>query len=124
MALISIIRRRGIRRGEGKYGIAPKSQRTLDGLLFASKGEMQRWAELLILERAGEISHLCRQIPFSIDVNGVHICRYFADFQYRTRGGSLVTEDWKGYRTPAYRLKKKLMLAVHGIAILEMEKGK
>jgi hypothetical protein len=31
-----------------------------------------------------------------------------------------VVEDVKGFKTPVYRLKKKLMLAVHGIIVVEI----
>lgn len=107
-------------RAGNKYGVAPKAERTLDGIVFDSKGEMERWAALSLLQRAGEIVNLLRQVTYSLDVNGVHICNYIADFEYRERSDSygktrLVVEDWKGFKTPAYHLKKKLMLAIHGI---------
>lgn len=108
-----------------KYGVASKAERTLDGVVFDSKGEMQRWVALLLLQRAGEIVNLRRQVTYSLDVNGVHICKYIADFEYQERSDSygktsLVVEDWKGVKTPAYHLKKKLMLAIHGIEIREV----
>lgn len=109
------------RKRTNKYGVAPKSDRTLDGNTFASKGEMERYAELLLLQKAGEISGLKDQVTYSIDVNGVHVCKYIADFVY-TEAGRLVVEDWKGFKTPAYHLKKRLMLAVHGIEIMESSK--
>ena len=59
--------------------------------------------------------------PFSIDVIEVHICDYESDFTYR-REGKLVVEDVKSKATVtyAYRIKKKLMLAVFGIEIQEV----
>lgn len=90
----------------------------VDGLTFDSKREARRWGELRILERAGKISGLARQIPYALTVNGQKVCTYRSDFEY-VENGQLVVEDSKGHRTPEYRLKKKLMQAVHGISIRE-----
>lgn len=86
---------------------------------FDSKAEYHRWMELQILERAGEITNLRRQVRVPLNVNSFHVCDYIADFVY-TQGGALVIEDVKGVRTAVYRLKKKLMLAAKGIQIREI----
>lgn len=92
----------------------------LDGITFHSGKEANRWAELQILLAAGEIADLKRQVPYSLDVNNVHICNYVADFVYYEHLATEPTvEDAKGYRTPEYQLKKKLMLAVYAIKIKE-----
>lgn len=109
---------------QGKYGVASKAERTSrEGIVFDSKGELARWEELRLLERAGEIFELCRQVKYQLVVNGVNLGSYKADFVYveeRTlAGGRQVVEDFKGVRTPVYRLKAKLMLALYGIKILE-----
>ena len=96
-----------------KYG----NERTADG--FDSKREARRYRDLCLREKANEISELHRQVPFRIDINDEHVCTYKADFTY-LEGGALIVEDTKGYRTPVYRLKKKLMKAVHGIEISEV----
>lgn len=90
----------------------------VDGVAFPSKKEARRWSELLLLERAGKISQLTRQNSYDLVVNGMSVGRYVADFGY-LEAGVRVTEDSKGMLTPVYRLKKKLMLAIHGIEILE-----
>lgn len=46
-------------------------------------------------------------------------CAYYADFCY-TENGRYIVEDTKGMRTPDYKIKKKLMLYVHGIKITEI----
>jgi hypothetical protein len=93
---------------------------TVDGVTFDSMGEARRYQELRLLERAGEISDLCRQVPYALNVNGVHVCDYVADFTYVVRwSGVKAVEDFKGFRTAEYRLKRKLMRACHGIEILE-----
>jgi hypothetical protein len=103
-----------------KYGISPRAERTLNGVVFASRGEMMRWMELSLMKRAGLIVKLCRQVPYPLAVNGHHVCTYVADFWYWLRDGSEVVEDWKpGVRTPEYLLKKRLMKAINNIDILE-----
>ena len=72
-----------------------------------------------LLEKAGEVADIRTQVPFRIEVNGQLVCKYVADFTYRERA-MLVVEDAKGYRTPIYRLKAKLMLAANGIKIREV----
>ena len=91
-----------------------------DGEVFDSVKEFQRWGELKILQRAGKISHLQRQVKFELipKQKGERACYYVADFTYH-EDGQFVAEDCKGYRTDIYRLKKKLLLWVHGIRIKE-----
>lgn len=97
-----------------------RNQRTeVDGITFDSKAEARRYSELKLLEKAGQIVGLNLQPSFPIIVNDVKICTYRADFGYGLPNGSLVVEDVKGMKTPAYRLKAKLMKAVHGVEILE-----
>lgn len=91
---------------------------TVDGITFASKKEAKRYCDLKLMVKAGVFKDLTLQPEFPIEVNGVKICKYVADFSYY-ENGKRVIEDVKGFRTPAYRLKKKLMLAVHGINIFE-----
>lgn len=86
---------------------------------FASKREAARFQELQLLQAGGEITDLKVQPGFRLEVNGDLICTYKADFAYRDKQGLPVTEDCKGFKTPVYRLKKKLMKACYGIAILE-----
>lgn len=113
---------------QGKYGVASKLERTSrEGIVFDSKGELARWEELRLLERAGEIFELRRQVKYPLVVNGVSLGSYEADFVYCVPillhpPGSptmMVVEDFKGVRTPVYRLKAKLVLALYGIKIHE-----
>ena len=45
---------------------------------------------------------------------------YKADFVYKTRDGTEIVEDAKGYREKSYKLKRKLMLQVHDVRIREV----
>lgn len=91
---------------------------TVDGIRFASKREARRYGELRLLERAGTIKALGLQPRFHIVLNGIEICEYVADFVYE-EGGKRIVEDAKGFRTPVYRLKKKLAEAQFGIVVRE-----
>lgn len=89
------------------------------GVLFHSKREAGRYDQLLLMEKQKLIYDLKRQVKYRLEVNGVLICTYSADFVYTLPDGREVVEDVKGYRTPEYRLKAKLMLACHGITVQE-----
>ena len=101
----------------------------MDGQKFDSMKEAARWQELKLLERAGEIRDLQRQVPFVVipvqkDERGKVIERevkYVADFTYVEKGKLTRTvEDVKGLKTEVYKLKRKLMLYRNGIRIKEV----
>lgn len=109
-----------------KYG--NRTVITEDGK-FDSLKELRRWQELKLLQRAGEIYELRRQVPFVLipvqkDEKGKVIERevkYIADFAYRNRNDNrLVIEDTKGMRTKEYIIKRKLMLYRNGLRIQEV----
>ena len=91
------------------------------GFVFDSKAEFIRWCELRIMEKAHQISDLQRQVKYELipKQKGERACTYLADFVYKDSDGNTVVEDTKGVRTDAYRIKRKLMLWVHGIRIKE-----
>lgn len=98
----------------------------VDGILFDSKKEANRWIELKLLERAGQITDLERQVKYTLipsqRIDGKVVERaitYTADFVY-LENGEKVVEDTKGVRTKEYILKRKLMLYMHGIVIKEV----
>ena len=93
---------------------------------FDSKRERDRFYELQLLQRAGQIINLQRQVKFELVPNqykdGKCIYRkicYVADFTYHLKDGTLVVEDAKGYRTAEYTIKKKLMYFIYKIQIKE-----
>lgn len=98
-----------------------KKLKAPDGQVFDSVKEYHRWGCLRLLERAGRISDLKRQVKYELipKQDGERACYYVADFIY-TQDGKLVVEDVKGYKTEVYKIKKKLMLWVHGIRIEEV----
>ncbi len=92
----------------------------VDGVVFHSKREAARYAELKMLVRSGIISNLELQKRFQLTVNGVKICAYVCDFSYIDQSGREVVEDVKGVRTRDYSIKAKLMLAIHAIRVIEL----
>ena len=110
---------------------------------YDSKKEARRHQELLLLQRAGKITNLERQVKFILiptqyetyeryGKNGRRLkdgqsllekeCAYIADFKYQdAHTGKIVVEDVKSEatKTESYRIKKKLMLWVHKIRIIE-----
>lgn len=105
--------------------------KTSDGIVFDSQREAQRWVDLKLLEKAGKIRDLKRQvkyvlIPALYDATTPkktlleRECFYKADFTYIDEDGKLHVEDVKGYRTKDYIIKRKLMLFIHNIRIWEV----
>ena len=114
----------------------------VDGIKFDSKKEAVRYKEVKMLEKAGIIHDVQRQVKYvlipaqyeptsSVYVKGNNKgkpkkgkliereCAYYADFVY-TENSKTVVEDTKGVKTPEYIIKRKLMLYVHNIKIKEM----
>lgn len=93
----------------------------LDGMMFDSRRESNRYAELKLLQRAGKIKNLRRQVPFELipSQDGERAVKYIADFVYEENGKEVV-EDAKGFRPKEYIIKRKLMLWVHGIKVREV----
>lgn len=121
-----------------KYG---NKKIKVGSLVFDSKKEYRRWRELGLLERAGEITNIRRQVEYLLIpeqraqstetyIRGPKkgLCKpgellerkvvYIADFVYE-KAGETVVEDCKGMRTKEYIIKRKLMLYKHGIRIVE-----
>lgn len=102
----------------------------LDGIEFDSRKEARRYAELLLMQKAGEIYDLQRQVQFVLipkqtdPITGKMLereAKYIADFTYRScKTGRITVEDTKGMKTKDYILKRKLMLYRHGIKIQEV----
>lgn len=127
-----------LRRPQSKYGAV---KTTVDGITFHSAKEASRYAELKLLERAGEIRRLALQPSFRLEVFGRGergvIGLYYADFAYEERVGvneargrvlagahgyawRRIVEDVKGFKTPLYKWKKRHVEMQYGITIREV----
>lgn len=129
-----------------KYG-AKKVTDPFTGDVFDSQKEYKQWRVLRLLERAGKISNLQRQVKFELipaqrkESTEVYKagpqkglpkpgeviekpCTYIADFVYCDAYGNKVVEDTKGCKKGAaydlFVVKRKLMLWVHGIKVREI----
>lgn len=114
----------------------------VDGMTFDSKKEANRYKELSLLQKAGEISGLQTQVRYVLIPSQREVseevytrgenkgknkpgkllereCTYVADFVYY-KNGKVIVEDTKGFRTKEYIIKRKLMLYVHHIQIKEI----
>lgn len=98
-----------------------------DGIKFDSIKEKGRYVTLKRMEENGEITDLKCQVRFKLlpsqKRNGKiieHPTSYIADFTY-IKNGEYVVEDVKGMATPAYILKRKMMLFFHDIKIKEIK---
>lgn len=114
------------------------SKHIVDGIEFDSKKEANRYQELKLLQRVGKISDLELQKEFELiptqrepstfgkrggEKLGDVIerkCSYYADFCYKDEKGNTVVEDTKGMKLSDYKIKRKLMLYIHGIRIKEI----
>lgn len=111
----------------------------VNGITFDSRKEAKRWGELSLLETAGAISDLQRQVKYILipaqrepDTVGARggikkgkviekECAYIADFVYKDLTlNETVVEDTKGFKTKDYIIKRKLMLYVHNVKIKEV----
>lgn len=127
---------------KSKYG---NRKITRDGETYDSLKEYRRYQELLLMEKAGAIQDLRRQVPFELipaqyedvytgeyykrgpqmgEPKKKRVCvekavTYYADFVYVDRGETVV-EDTKGFKVPEYILKRKLMRYLRGIRIKEL----
>lgn len=106
-----------------KYG---NKKTVIDEIVFDSKAEAKRYTELKLLVKAGEITNLELQKPFELipkqklsSGKTERACKYLADFVY-SRDDKVFVEDTKGVKTQVYLIKKKLMLFIHGIEIIEV----
>jgi hypothetical protein len=110
-------------------GRVPKYRNTrvkVDGITFDSKREAARYGQLLILQGAGQISDLERQVKIPLHGRDGPILtptgrqmHYVADFRYvdNMQGGAVVVEDAKGFETPEFKLKRAI-LAAQGVKIV------
>ena len=110
---------------KNKYG----AERTeVDGIVFASKKDAARWQELRLLERAGHIRNLQRQVPIMLmgqrgplkSRDGRQM-RLTVDFTYEDKslGWATVFEEAKGRATRDYLVRFAVAQAM-GIKITEV----
>ena len=91
-----------------------------NGVMYDSKKEAEYAAKFDQLSKAAgkdKVVKVERQIPFSFDHNGVHICKYILDFRLTMGDGRVRYLDIKGFETREFSIKRKLLRAFFGIEI-------
>lgn len=97
------------------------SKTVVDDIEFDSIKEANRYQELKLLLKAGEIAFLKMQQEYELNPGGTHSLKYVSDFEYLISAtGEKIVEDVKGFRTREYKKKRRLMKKVHGIVIKEV----
>lgn len=124
-------------KARSKYG---NTRREVDGVVYDSIREANRVSLLKALERAGVIRDLVLQRSFPLvavnRVTGVEVTvgAYLSDADYIVvdpirapvkgrKAGDWIVEDVKSEATAGnavYRLKKKLVAAIHGVEVVEV----
>ncbi len=103
-----------------KFGAVKTTAR--DGVVLDSAHEAQIYQDLTLLQAAGEITELRRQVRIPLDVNGLRVCEIKVDFVYREKSsGQLVYFEAKSpvTRTRQYVITRKLFEAVMGVKVTE-----
>lgn len=102
-----------------------------NGITYDSRKEYFRHQELILLEKAGAITNLQRQVRYELipsqKLDGKVVerpCTYIADFVWKDTDGRTHVEDVKGYKKGAaynvFTIKRKMMLFFHGIVVEEV----
>jgi len=96
----------------------------IDGIVFDSKREAAYYSNLKSQEIVGFIKGLVAdksKLKFSLwaGPDRQEVCKYEADFSFFELDGRFRVVDVKGFKTPIYRLKKKLFRACYGFDITE-----
>lgn len=91
------------------------------GIKFDSKKEFERYLILEDMYKKGKIKDLKLQVPYTLIDKSCfgNAVKYVADFVYK-KDDQIVVEDVKGFKTPVYRLKKRILAERYGIEIKEV----
>jgi len=106
-----------VRRGRRKYNNVPRAGFD-SGLEYGVGLELQADPSVEYIER--QVKYVL--IPSQRGICGKVVerpCTYKADFRVTYKDGRVEVIDAKGFRTQEYIIKRKLMLFVHGIRVIE-----
>ena len=88
-------------------------KKTYDGYTYDSMKEANYAFELDLRKKAGEIKDWERQYKLDLRANGIHICNYYVDFKVEYPDGSIQLVEIKGFISPVWQLKVKIMEATY-----------
>ena len=84
-----------------------------DGISFSSKAEARYYDKLVLAQKSGSVLFFLRQVPFHL-LGGV---TYRADFMVFYADGNVSIVDVKGYETPEFIMKKKMVESLYPVTI-------
>lgn len=95
----------------------------VNGEMLDSLLEGRHYAKLLLLQKAGEVLEIKRQVPFVVEAEPKELSvRYIADFVVTFKDGKVEVQDCKGYATREYKRKKRLLKKFLNIEIVEIKR--
>lgn len=99
-----------------KFNAKPKQ---VDNKRFDSKAESKYYEKLKLLQKEGKILFFLRQVPFDLPGN----VKYYVDFQEFWEDGTVIFSDVKGFETPEFIMKKKMVESLYPVEITIIKKG-
>lgn len=94
--------------------------RNADGSWSDSRKEARIDARMMLLKHDPTVSTVERKVRYPLTINGEKIGVYECDWTVYRHDGSREVYDAKGFKTPIYRIKKKLVKALYGFDIIEL----
>ena len=85
----------------------------VDGIKFDSKKEAKYYGQLQLRKKSGEIVFFLRQVPFHLPGGVI----YRVDFQEFLSDGTIRFTDVKGFSTPEFIMKKKMVEDLYPVEI-------
>ena len=88
-------------------------KQTYNGHNYDSKLEAEHAYNLDLLIDMGVVNTWNRQVKISLDLNGIHICNYFIDFEVFFNDGRKEYHEVKGAETDLWRFKWRFAKALY-----------
>ena len=106
---------------KSKYSRYGAHKCEINGIQFDSVMEGRYYAYCLLLKRQGSIKKMDKQITFTLQNGFTHKATgkkirpitYIADFVIEMKNGAKYVIDVKGKKTPEFRIKEKMLLALN-----------
>lgn len=90
-----------------------QSCRCHQGHIHHSRGEAGWCNNLELRKKAGDIADYETQVSYDFIVNGKKVCGHRPDFRVHGTDGSVWIEEYKGWGSEIWRLKKALFEALY-----------
>jgi hypothetical protein len=91
-----------------------------DQTISDSRKEARLDETFMMLIKNKNILKVIRKERFIMQINGIKICAYVADWTVYHKDGHKEIYDAKGFKTPVYKIKKKLLKALYNLNIIEI----